>query len=129
MAPAPAQPAKLEDIISYVPETYFSDDELATIRAHFGGPEGAKLLRLVKKALLPSVFDPELPTENIAQDAFMGLVDFKNVPSEEAKALAMGLQYIVKGIAGSLINLKHIANVKADSPADIAARMEKDSTK
>lgn len=121
--------AQLEDIISYAPPTLFSDEELALIRSHFNGPTGAQLLRILWKALIPSVHDAELPMELIGQDLYLGLIDFKSVPADEAKSLAMGLQYTVKGIMGGLTNLKNLANIKSETDAERAARAAKNSSK
>ena len=123
------KPAQLEDILSYAPPTLFTDDELAILRSHFNGPVGAKLLRIIWKALVPSVHNPDLPMELIGQDLYLGLIDFKSVPQDEAKALAMGLQYTVKGIMGGLTNLKNLANIKDESDAERIARVQKNSSK
>lgn len=125
----PQKPAQLEDIISYAPPTLFSDDELALIRSHFNGPTGAALIKILWKALIPSVHSPELPMELIGQDLYLGLIDFKSVPSDEAKSLAMGLQYTVKGIMGGLTNLKNLANIKDETDAERILRIKKDSSK
>lgn len=122
-------PANLEDIISYTPETYFSQEETELIQAHFNGPNGAKLLKVVRKALLPTISDPDLPVEELAKDMFMSAVDFRQMPEAEVKATAMGLQLTVKLIAGALMQLKSLANVAPDDTKTRAARRAKDSTK
>ena len=121
--------ANLEDIISYTPETYFSDVEVTLIRSSFGGSQGAKLLKVIRKALLPTISDPDLPVEELAKDMFMSAVDFRNMPEAEVKATAMGLQMTVKLIAGAVMQLKHIANVKIETEEQAAQRRAKDSTK
>ena len=90
------QPARLEDIISYTPETYFSEEELALVRSSFNGPQGAKLLKVVRKALIPSVSDPDLPVEEYSKDMFMFAADFHKLQDSEVKPVVMGLQFAVK---------------------------------
>lgn len=123
------QETKLEDIISYTPETYFKDDEIELIRAHFNGPSGVKLLKVVRKALIPSISDPDLPVEEMAKDMFMSAIDFRQVQAEEAKPIAMGLQLSAKIIAGALIHLKSIANIAPEDTKTREARRAKDSAK
>jgi len=122
-------PANLDDIISYAPPTLFSEEEVALIRSHFNGAVGAKLLKILWKALIPSIHSADLPMELIGQDLFLGLIDFKSVPQDEAKSLAMGLQYTVKGIMGGLTNLKNLANIKEDTEENRAARRAKNSSR
>jgi hypothetical protein len=121
--------AQLDDIIQYTPETYFSDEELELIRAHFNGPQGAKLLKVVRKALLPTISDPDLPVEEMAKDMFMSAVDFRQVQDSEAKPIAMGLQLSAKIIAGALMQLRSLANIAPDDEKNREARRAKDSAK
>lgn len=121
--------AQLDEVISYTPETYFKEDEIELIRAHFNGPSGAKLLKVVRKAMLPTISDPDLPVEEMGKDMFMSAVDFRQMQVEEAKAVAMGLQLSAKIIAGALIQLKSLANIKPEDDKSLEARREKDSTK
>lgn len=121
--------AALADIIQYTPETYFSDDELALLRASFNGPSGGKLLKVIRKALLPTISDLELPLEEMGKDVFMAGVDFRSVPDGEVKPTVLGLQLAVKIVAGSLIQLKNLANIKDESPTERAAREAKNSAK
>ena len=121
--------AELKDIINYTPETYFSEEELELIRSHFNGPSGAKLLKVVRKALLPTISDPDLPVEELAKDMFMSAVDFRIMQDNEVKPTVMGLQLTVKLIAGALMQLKNLANIAPEDEKTAAARREKDSAK
>lgn len=123
------QAARLEDIISYTPETHFTDDEIALIRSSFNGPQGTRLLKVIRKALLPTISDPELPLEEFAKDMFMSAVDFRQMQESEVKPTVMGLQLTAKLIAGALISLKSIANIKEESEGNRAARRAQDSAK
>lgn len=123
------QKAELSDIISYTPETYFSEEELELIRAHFNGPSGRKLLKVVRKALLPTISDPELPVEELAKDMFMSAVDFRMMQENEVKPTVMGLQLSAKIIAGALMQLQSLANVAPEDEKTRKAREAKDSAK
>lgn len=120
---------RLEDVITYTPETYFSDAEIALIRGSFNGPQGRRLLKVVRKALIPTISDPDLPVEELAKDMFMSMVDFKSMPMDEVKAAVMGLQLSAKIIIGAIIQLTNIANYKEESESSRAMRRAKDSVK
>lgn len=119
----------LEDVLTYTPETYFSETEISMIRGSFGGEQGRRLLKVVRKALVPTISDPDLPDEEFAKDMFMSFVDFKSVPAEEAKPLAMGIQVAMKIVLGAIIHLKNIANYNEESDSNRAMRRGKDSSK
>lgn len=123
------QKASLGDIISYTPETYFSDEEIALIRSTFNGSRGQALLKVVRKALIPSVSDPDLPVEEFGKDMFMSAVDFRQMATEEVKPTILGLQLAGKVIFGALMQLRSIANIKEETAAELAARRGKNSTK
>lgn len=127
--PPKEQQAKLADIISYTPETYFSDEEVTLLRNAFNGPTGARLLKVVRKALLPTIADADLPIEEFGKDVFMSAIDFKMMPVEEVKPTILGLQMAVKIVMGSLIQLKNIANVKEPSAQELANARAKNSSK
>jgi hypothetical protein len=129
MAEKPQQPISIKDIISYTPEEYFSDEERKLLRSTFGGAQGQRLLKIVRKTLLPTVSDPDLPIEQLAKDLFMSAVDFRPMPAEEVKSVAMGLQLAVKVISGSLMQLRDLANVKEETVQEIAARRAKNSAR
>lgn len=121
--------ATLQDMISYMPDSYLSDDELALIRSTFHGERGSDLLKVVRKIFIPSVHDPELPIEELGKDVWMSQVDFRSMAVEEIKAIVQGRQEAIKFIIGGLIQLKNIANIKAENEADRSSRLKKDSTK
>lgn len=120
---------RLEDVLTYTPETYFSESEISIIRGSFSGTEGQRLLKVIRKALIPTISDPDLPAEEFGKDLFMSLVDFKSVPAEEAKPLAMGIQVAMKLILGAIIHLKNIANYNEESDSNRVQRRAKDSVK
>lgn len=124
-----AQRATLDDIITYTPDQYFSDEELALIRNAFNGAAGSRLFKIIRKVMLPSISDPELPIEEMGRDMFMAQLDFKSMPAEEVKPAAMGLQLAAKAVLGGLVQLRTLANVKEETPANRAERRAKDSDK
>lgn len=127
--PPDAKKASLSDVINYTPESYFSDDEIALIRTSFNGPQGMRLLKVVRKVLVPSISDPDLPIEELGKDFFMGVIDFKTLLADEVKPAVMGVQLAMKAIMGGLIQLKQIANIKEETEAEKKNRMEKNSTR
>lgn len=122
-----SQSASLQDVISYTPETYFKDDEIEIIRSIFNGPRGTKLTEIMRKAMLPVYTDSELPIEEYGKDPFLSMFNFSLMQQEETKSSVMGLQLAIKFVLGGLINLKHIANIKEETPANRAERRAKDS--
>lgn len=125
----PEQKTKLEDIIQYTAREYYSPEDIALVRATFNGPTGEKLLQLIRKVMLPTISDPALPVEQLGMDMFMGQVNFAQMPADEAKAAAMGLQLGVKAVMGGIMQLKQIANVKEESEQEKAARLAANSSK
>ena len=123
------QQVKLEDILAYTPDTYFSDDDLTFLRGRFNGPEGSRLLRLIRKIMLPTVSDPELPIEEIGKDIFMSAIDFKSMPEDQVKPVVMGLQLTVKAVMGGLIQLRNLANVKEETAESRAQRRARNSAR
>lgn len=123
------KPARLEDMLSYKPESYLSDDELSLIQSTFSGTNGAKLIKILRKILMPTISDPSLPIEEFGKDMFMGQFDFKQTATEEVKPIVLGIQLATKAIMGGLIMLKSMGNVKEESDQEKKARLAKDSTK
>ena len=125
----PPKKASLEDVISYTPEQYFTDDEIALIRSVFNGKNGAKLVSVIRKVMLPTISDPNLPIEELGKDIFMATIDFKMMPEAEVKSTAVALQLTAKAVLGGLIQLKNIANIKEETESERRARMEKNSSR
>ncbi len=121
--------ATIKDLVGYTPETYLSDDEIAIIQAVFNGPNGNKILKIIRKVMIPSISDPELPIEEMGKDIFMGTIDFKQIPDSEVKQTVLGLQMAAKAVMGAIIQLKQIANVKEENPTELALRQSKGSAK
>lgn len=119
--------ATLKDVLNYEPEQYITKDELALIKATFGGNE--KLLQILRKVLIPTITDGGLPIEDFAKDSFIVDKDWSMIPIAEVKSLIVARQDAIKFIFGGLIKLKVMANNKSETEAEEIARRTKDSTK
>lgn len=119
--------AQLSDILTYTPEAYFDEGELSLIRSYFAGENGKKLIRILRKVLLPTVSDPSLPIEEAGSDAWMSGIDFRQIPEAEVKSVVLGRQEAIKFVIGGLVKLKMMA-VPEESELNRAARRAKDST-
>lgn len=124
--PQNGQKASLRDVLNYNIDDYFTEDEHALIKNTFKDPRVIKVLR---KALIPSFSDPELPLEQFSNDVWMAGRDYAQIPDDALKAIVLARQEAIKFIAGGIIQLKVMANDKEESEAEKAYRRSKDSTK
>lgn len=111
MAEQKGQPARLEDVLNYQPESSYTADDIAWIQNTFRDKRAFSVLR---KTLLPTVADPELPIEEWANDPWMTGVDFNGMQNDEVKPIVLGRQYALKLIMGALIKLRILANAPKD---------------
>lgn len=123
--PEKGQRARLEDVLNYQPESYFSPTELSLIRNTFD----AKVIKVLRKALIPTIHDPELPLEQVGDDLFMAGRNYDQIPEGELKSIVVARQDALKFIAGALIKLQVIANTKEPSAEEIKRTAQKNSTK
>lgn len=121
------KPATLSDIINYEPDTYLTVEDLDIIRSTFKGNK--RLMRVLRKIMVPSVGDPELPVEEMGNDAWLAMRDWAQVPADEAKILMVARQEALKFIFGGFIKLKMIANSTEESPMSKDVRRKMDSAK
>jgi len=121
------QRARLEDVINYKPDEYFSEGEISLIQSTF--KDNPLLFKVLRKALIPSVADLELPIEQFGNDTFTQGREYAQVPESELKSIVVARQDAIKFIAGGLIKLRVIANMRTESPEQAVLRREKDSTK
>ncbi len=121
------KPATLSDIINYEPDTYLTVEDLDIIRSTFKGNK--RLMRVLRKIMVPSVGDTELPVEEMGNDAWLAMRDWAQVPADEAKILMVARQEALKFIFGGFIKLKMIANSTEESPMSKDVRRKMDSTK
>lgn len=116
----------LQDMLVYQPETYFKPEELALIQNTF---KDSKVTKVLRKALLPSVGDLDLPIEEMGKDLWLVGRDYSAIPEAEVKSIVLARQEAIKFVMGGLIQLKQIANSAPVSDQVKAGRNEKNSTK
>lgn len=117
--------SRLEDVLNYSVADYFSPDDVAAIKHHFQDP---KLVEVLRKAFLPTIYDGSLPLEQGRDDVWLTGFKWEQVPAEEAKALILARQDAIKFILGGITRLKVIAAAKEETPDDKKFRRLKDST-
>lgn len=117
----------LSDILNYEADTYLNANDIELIRSTF--KDNPRLLRVLRKVLLPSIGDPEMPMEELGSDAWMAMREWDQIPADEAKIMMVSRQDALKFIAGGLIKIKIIANQAVESPEAKKLRMMKDSSK
>ena len=118
----------MADKLNYTPPLLFSKEEVAQLRATFGGQDNVNM-DLLRRIFLPSLFDKDVPVEYGANDMWMDR-DFASIPQEEVKAIVLARQEVVKWVAGSLIRIRQMANQpEGDSPEERAAREKKNSNR
>lgn len=125
--PDNSQAATLRDVINYEPERYLSEDEMALIKNTFKGNK--QLLTVLRKLFLPTVSDPSLPIEEIANDTLLAGVDWQSMPAEHIKPIILGRMEAIRFVASGLIKLRVLANSEDASPFMDAVRRKKDSAK
>ena len=73
------QNARLEDMLNYQMAEYFSPDEVQLIRSTF---RSQKVLKLLRKAFIPTISDPDLPIEQMGNDMwFAGDRKWDQIPN------------------------------------------------
>lgn len=122
-----SEPAKLKDVLSYTPDSYFSKDEIAFIRNTF--KDNPTLLGIIRKVMLPTVADPNLPMEEFAHDAYLAGKSWSQIPVAERTTMMVARQEAIEFVLGGLIKLKNIANIREETPQEAVLRKEKDSTR
>jgi UPF0288 family protein (methanogenesis marker protein 3) len=121
------QKTTLRDLINYEAASYINDNDIALIQSTF--KDNPRLLRVLRKVLLPSIGDIELPIEEIGKDVWLTLTDWQQVPDDQVKPLVLARQEAIKFIAGGLIQLKVIAQAEEKTIADMQQRRKRDSAK
>ncbi len=125
--PEKGQNSRLQDVLNYEADSYFSKEEISAIQSTFKNP---KIINILRKALLPSVGDLSLPIEQaLGNDAWLSGYQWQQIPADEAKILAVARQDTIKFIIGALIKLKVIANAAPETEMEAAFKRSKDSTK
>lgn len=121
------QKATLKDLIAYKPDEYLTDEDKEIVRTNF--KDGNKLLRVIRKILLPTVSDPNLPIEEFGKDLWFAGVDFSQLSKEEVQQRVIARADAIRFVMGGLIYIKQLAAITEESPVEAAYRKAKDSNK
>lgn len=105
------------------PRGRFNAEDMALLRATFKDNE--PLLKLLRKVFLPNQVDESLPIGQVA-GVWMD-IDFRGMSAEDAKAIAIARQDIIKTVEFYLQQLNVLANT-SDEELD-AQLVAKNSTK
>lgn len=118
--------ANLADILNYEADTYLKAEEIALIQSTF---KDARMMRLLRKVMLPTVGDPDMPIEEVGSDMWLVGRDYAAMPNEEIKSVVLARQEAIKFVVGGLIKLKMIANQKVENSVERALREKQNSSK
>lgn len=121
------QPAQLRDVLSYTPDTYFSEGELKLIQNTF--KDNPAIMKILRKILLPTIQDPELPLEEWQKDAYQIGKVWNQIPASERSQMILARQDALEFIVGGLIQLKSLANMKIPTEEEVKAITKKNSNK
>ncbi|RJQ33887.1 hypothetical protein C4568_03740 [Candidatus Parcubacteria bacterium] len=122
-----AERATLKDVLNYEPDKYLADDEVALIQNAI--KYNPTLLKVLRKILLPTYKDIELPNEELESDIFNQGRVWAQIPAEEAKILAVARQDAIAFVMNGLVKLRVIAGLEEESEESKAERRKKDSAK
>lgn len=117
----------LKDLLEYDTDTYLKPEELALIKSTFRGNK--TIFKVLKKLLLPSIFDQDMPVEELGNDVWLVGRDYSAIPNDEVKSIVLARQEAIKFICGGLVKLRVIAESKTETPEEVALRRKSDSTK
>jgi len=118
------QKATLRDVLNYEPEKYINEEDMAILKSFT-----PKHFALIRKIMLPTVSDPDLPVEEFGKDAFLTGVDWTTMSADHVKAIMQGRMEAIKFILGGIIQMRMLANMKEESPYAEALRRKQNSTK
>lgn len=117
---------KLQDVLNYDIDTYLTPEELHLIQNTFNDN---RVLKVLRKVMLPSVGDLELTPEEFSKDVWLNGRDYSMIPDAEIKSIVLARQEAIKFIMGGLINLKIMANLKKETQMEKTLREKKNSSK
>lgn len=123
----PTKGMDISEVLGDAFETYLSVEDAELIHTAFSG--NPRLLRVLQKIFIPTIQDPEMPPESMAEDFWMSGKQWDNIPADETKALVVARQDTIRHILGGLIRIKAIANTEKLSLQEMAERRKKDSAK
>jgi len=114
-------------MLSYTPEQYYTDEEMKLIRKTF--KDNPELLKVLRKTFIPTITDPELPLEEMAKDAMLAGKNWSQVPEMEKGKLVTARQDAIQFVAGGLIFLKNVANLKEETEEERQRKAKQNSNK
>ena len=117
--------SSLRDVINYKPEEYLTERDIALIQKSIT----PAVLTVLRKVLIPTISDPDLPIEDYGKDFFLEGIQWGTLSKEEIVPRAIARELSLKFIVGGLIKLKIISSMKKETPQEAEARKGKDSTK
>lgn len=117
----------IRDILNYRVEEYITEEDRKIIRDIF--KDNDTLLRVIRKVFMPTVSDANLPVEELSKDLWFAGVDFVSLSKDEVQARVIARAEAIKFVAGGIMSLKQIANIKEETEMEKAMRRQKDSTK
>lgn len=107
----------------------FTDEELAIIRATFGGSDGGAnwpLLKVLRKVFLPE-YDPHAPLGQTI-DLWLTL-DVKQMLPEQAFTHILARNQVITHVEQQLMQLEVLAKMKEEDPIVAAQQKKKNSSK
>ena len=116
----------LRDVLNYEPDTDLSPEELHLMQKTFNDN---RILKVLRKIMLPSVGDLELSPEEFSKDVWLVGRDYSMIPDAEIKSIVLARQEAIKFVMGGLVQLKVIANSIKETQAEKALREQKNSSK
>lgn len=117
----------IDDVMGETFQTYLTEEDARLIRDTFKG--NSRLLRVLQKVFIPTIQDPEMPPEQMAEDFWMSGIDWEMMSAEEVKAIAAGRSKALKTILGGIIRIKVLANAKEEDLQANFRRKQQDSNK
>jgi hypothetical protein len=107
----------------------YTDDELATIKALFGGESGAKNLRLLRKVFAPE-YDYDMPVGRQQEFVLWQNLDqlISMAPADREIAILSQIK-LTKHLEAQLQSLLFMATRKEETIEELENRLRKDSTK
>lgn len=121
------QKATLKDVISYEPDKYLSDEDVAVIKSNVKGNK--KFIKALRKVFLPTLSDAELPVEDFGKDMWFAGVDFSQLSRDEIQQRVIARMESIKFVMQGLIWLQQIAHMTEETPMEAALRRSQDSNK
>ena len=127
----PKERVSLKDVLNSVPgyeqQSYLTKEEKSAIKFAFKG--NPTLFKAIKKLLLPTISDPDMPIEDFGDDIFNRSRTWSQIPAEEAKILAVARQDSIEFLRNALAQISLMVITPDETPDELADRARKNSMK